>query len=51
MPVTFQICQVYNKVFYRNLNKLAYSPPVIISLPMGLFWPSLSLGWFQDRIV
>jgi hypothetical protein len=23
MPITFQICQVYNKVSYRNLNELA----------------------------
>jgi hypothetical protein len=37
MPITFQICQVYNKVFYRNLNELACYPPVITLLPMELF--------------
>jgi hypothetical protein len=37
MPITLQICHVYNKVFFRNLNELAFYPPVIILLPVGLF--------------
>jgi hypothetical protein len=37
MPITFQRCHVYNKVFFRNLNELAVCPPVIILLPVGLF--------------
>jgi hypothetical protein len=32
MPITFQICQVYNKVFYYNLNELAFYLPVITLL-------------------
>jgi hypothetical protein len=24
MLITFQICLIYNKVFYRNLNELAF---------------------------
>jgi hypothetical protein len=37
MPITFQICQVYNKVFFRNLNELAFYPPVITLLLVELF--------------
>jgi hypothetical protein len=37
MLITFQRCQVYNKVFFHNLNKLAFYPSVIILLPVGLF--------------
>jgi hypothetical protein len=37
MPIIFQICQVYNKVFYRNLNELACCSPVITLLPVELF--------------
>jgi hypothetical protein len=37
MPITFQICHVYNKVFFRNLHELAFCSPVIFSLPMELF--------------
>jgi hypothetical protein len=37
MPIIFQICQVYNKVFYHNLNELACCSPIITLLPMKLF--------------
>jgi hypothetical protein len=37
MPITIQICQVYNKVFYHNLNELACRPPVITLFPVELF--------------
>ena len=37
MPVTFQKCHAYNKVFFLDLNELAFYPPFIISLPVGLF--------------
>ena len=37
MPITFQKCHTYNKVFFLDLNKLAFYPPFIIALPAGLF--------------
>ena len=37
MPITFQKCHAYNKVFFLNFNELAFYPPFIISLPAGLF--------------
>jgi hypothetical protein len=37
MPIIFQICQVYNKIFYRNLNELACCSPVITLLPVEIF--------------
>ena len=51
MSVTFQKYHVYNKVFFLDSNKLAFYPPFIISLPVGLFWPSPSIRWLQDRMV
>jgi hypothetical protein len=49
MPITFQICQVYNKGFYRNLNELACLLTCYYLVAYGAFWPSPSLGWLQDR--
>ena len=37
MPITFQKCRAYNKVFFLDLNKLGFYPPFIILLPVGLF--------------
>jgi hypothetical protein len=37
MPITFQICIDYNKVFYRNLNKLATAYPCINLQHVELF--------------
>jgi hypothetical protein len=37
MPVTFEKCHAYNKVFFPDLDELAFYPPFIISLPVGLF--------------
>ena len=37
MPIIFQKCHAYNKVFFLDLNELAFYPPFIISLPVGLF--------------
>jgi hypothetical protein len=44
MPIIFQICKVYSKVFYRNLNELASSLPMYYLVAHGAFWPSLVLG-------
>jgi hypothetical protein len=37
MLITFQKCNAYNKVFFFDVNKLAFYPPFIILLPTGLF--------------
>jgi hypothetical protein len=37
MPIIFQICLVYNKVFYHNLNELACCAPIITLLRVELF--------------
>jgi hypothetical protein len=44
VPIIFQICHVYNKIFYRNLNELASCLPVITLFLCGAFWPSPVLG-------
>jgi hypothetical protein len=44
MPIIFQICQVYNKVFYRNLNELAFLLIHYYLVACGAFWPSPVLG-------
>jgi hypothetical protein len=51
MPITFQRCYVYNKVFFRNLNKLAFCPPISFLSPMGLL--AFSKSWVvveQNRL-
>jgi hypothetical protein len=47
MPITFQKCHAYNKVFFLDLNKLAFYPPFIISLPAMLFSLLQVLGGCQ----
>ena len=37
MLIIFQKYHAYNKVFFLDLNELAFYPPFIISLPVGLF--------------
>jgi hypothetical protein len=37
MPITFQICQDYNKVFYRNLNEFAFLLTRYYLVPCGAF--------------
>jgi hypothetical protein len=37
MLITFQKFHAYNKVFFLDLNKLAFYPPFIILLHVGLF--------------
>ena len=37
MPVTFQKFHVYNKVFFLDLDKSAFYPSLIVSLPVELF--------------
>jgi hypothetical protein len=44
MPITFQRCHIYNEVFFRNLNKLAFCPPFIFLLPQELFSLLQDLG-------
>ena len=44
MPITFQKCHAYNKVFFLDLNELAFYPPFIILLPTGLFGLRQFLG-------
>ena len=44
MPIIFQRCHVYNNVFFHNLNELAFCPPIIILLPVGLFGLLQALG-------
>ena len=56
MPITFQKCHAYNKVFFLDLNKLAFYPPFIISLPVGLFSLLQVLGgckieWFKEMLI
>jgi hypothetical protein len=47
MPITFQKCHAYNKVFFLDLNELAFYPPFIISLPAGLL--AFSKSWAVAR--
>jgi hypothetical protein len=47
MPTTFQRCHVYNEVFFRKLNELAFCPPIIILLPVGLFSLLQVLGGYK----
>jgi len=56
VPITFQKCNAYNKVFFLDLNKLAFYPPFIISLPVGLFSLLQVLGgckieWFKEMLI
>ena len=56
MSVTFQKCHAYNKVFFLDLNELAFYPPFIISLPVGLFCLLQFLGgrkieWFTKMLI
>jgi hypothetical protein len=37
MLIIFHKCHAYNKVFFLDLNKLAFYPPIIILSPVGLF--------------
>ena len=30
MPITFQVYHAYNKVFFLNLNKSAFYPPIFL---------------------
>ena len=56
MLITFEKCHTYNKVFFLDLNKLAFYPPFIISLPVGLFSLLRVLGgckieWFTEMLI
>ena len=37
MLITFEKCHTYNKVFFLDLDKSAFYPPLIVSLPVELF--------------
>jgi hypothetical protein len=50
MPITFQICIVYNKNFYCNLNDLACVTHPLLFCCLWSFLAFSSLGWLQDRI-
>ena len=50
MSITIQEYHVYNKVFFLNLNELAFFIHPFTLIPMGLVaFPRL--GWLQDRMV
>ena len=50
MLITIQEYHVYNKVFFLNLNKLAFLSTLFVLIIVGLVaFPSL--GWLQDRTV
>ena len=52
MSIIFQKCHAYNKVFFLDFNKLAFYPPVIISLPMGLFsLLQVLAGWKIEQFI
>jgi len=56
MFITFQKYHAYNKVFFLDLNELAFYPPFIISLPVGLFYLLQFLGghkieWFIEMLI
>ena len=56
MLITFQKCHSYNKVFFLDVNELAFYPPFIISLPVGLFSLLQVLGgctieWFTEMLI
>ena len=52
MPIRFQMFHAYNKVFFLDLNKLAFYPPFIILLPTGLFsLLQVLAGWKIEQFI
>jgi hypothetical protein len=47
MPITFQRCHVYNKVFFCNLNELAFVHPLLSHYLWGFL--AFSKSWVVAR--